>query len=343
MYTRYKSNFISISILSSLLLSLLFTPYTFALGKIGHQVICQLAFDNLPTNTQNKVNKLLEVLPKKHKNLINKYNHRKTNATVTFADSCTWADAIRRDKSFNKYKKWHYLNVARDETEVTAQTCNNNCITAAIKHHIRILLTPNSKEHTSWEKLQALMFLGHWLGDIHQPMHVNFASDSGGNRTKVSMLDATNKDKKYVKCNNMHWLWDECLLYPKAKPSNTPKNSAYQGNIYQSNKTLFSRLHNTLSKQWEKAPVVQWQQDSLYTWATESLTIARQPSVLYCVTKENDYCMSLSTTKSRSTQAKKNKATLKLPEDYQGEHQQILEKRMLQAAVRLAYTLEQSL
>jgi len=333
MYTRYKSNFISISILSSLLLFLLFTPYTFALGKIGHQVICQLAFENLPTNTQSKVNILLNTLPKKHKELINKYNHRKTNTTVTFADSCTWADAIRRDKSFNKYRKWHYLNVTRDQTEVTAQTCDNNCITAAIKYHIKMLIAPYSKDHTSWEKLQALMFLGHWLGDIHQPMHVNFASDSGGNRTKVSMLNTANKGKKYVKCNNMHWLWDECLLYPSTQSikGSQNKSSSFKYNVYQRNKDLYNRLYRTLSEQWEHAPVTLWQKDSIYTWATESLIIARKPSVLYCAINNKNSCDPI------------QKNTLKLPYLYQKEHQPILEKRMLQAAIRLTYTLEESL
>lgn len=330
MYTRTKNNLVLITLFSAFLF-FFFTSPAFALGKVGHQVICQVAFEHLATPTQNKITTLLKTLPNKHKKLINKYNHRKTNTTVTFADSCTWADAIKKYKSFNQYKKWHYLNVTRDQSKVTSHTCYKNCITAAIQYHIKALLKPpsktgpSSKKASSWEKLQALMFLGHWLGDIHQPMHVNFASDIGGNRIKVVMLDTVNKGNKYIKCNNMHWLWDECLLYRQTQPSKT----------YQNNKNLFARLYQTLSEQWESAPVSDWQKDSIYTWATESLTIARKPSVLYCTVNKNNYCMPLSAT------AQKKK--LKLPNTYQEEHQPILEKRMLQASVRLAYTLEQSL
>lgn len=224
---------------------------------------------------------------------------------VSFADTCTWADAIKKDKSFNKYKKWHYLNVSRNQTTVTQKTCTQNCITAAINIHKKQL----TELSTSWEKLQALMFLSHWLGDIHQPMHVNFASDLGGNKTKIKM--------KKVKCNNMHWLWDECLLYSTSKPKGP--------------ETLFTMLHNRLSTQWNKAPITTWEKDSVYTWATESLIIARLPDVLYCAIDEKNYCMPL------------KEMVIKLPNSYQKNHKFILENRMLQASVRLTSTLENSL
>ena len=284
---------------------LLFTHHAFALAKVGHKVICQVAFDNLTPTAQNKITFLLKELPKKHKKLINKYNHKSSNKVVSFADTCTWADAVRKYKSFNKYKKWHYLNVSRNETEVTLYTCTKNCITAAINDHKKQL----AELSTSWKKLQALMFLGHWLGDIHQPMHINFASDLGGNKTRIKM--------KGVKCNNMHWLWDECLLY-------SPSTS-------QSQKSLFTTLYKRLSTQWNQAPITEWKKDSVYTWATESLIISRSPDTLYCALNAKKYCMPL------------KEKTIKLSDNYQKTHQKILENRMLQASVRLAHAIESAL
>ncbi len=322
---RIRSNNGVIALLGfSLVLFSFFTPKAFALGKVGHQVICQLAFDNLSSNTKNKVNSMLSGLSNKHKKLINKYNHSSTKSEVTFAESCTWADAIKKDKSFDKYKSWHYLNVDRNETEVTEQTCAKNCITAAIQLHKAILSESSASTSTkdnSWEKLQALMFLGHWFGDIHQPMHINFASDLGGNRTKISMLNPQANGKEFVKCNNMHWLWDECLLYPKTESKSHDH----------SNQGLFNVLHNKLSKQWPLAPVSQWQKDSVYTWATESLNITRSADLLYCELNNKNYCLPI------------EKNIITLPSSYQDDHQGILEKRMLQASVRLAYTLENTL
>ena len=300
---------INLSSMTVLALLLLFTQQAFALGKVGHKVICQVAFDHLNQTTQHKINTLLKELPKSHKKLLNKYNHKSVKHNISFAESCTWADAIKKDKLYNRYKKWHYVNVARDQTKITQHTCQKNCVTSAIKYHRQQL----SILPTSWEKLQALLFLGHWLGDIHQPMHVNFASDLGGNRTKILMGDQ--------KCNNMHWLWDECLLYSVA---NKHKPHKYKPN----NAQLFNHLHSTLSNQWKSAPINTWQQASIYEWATESLTIARLPSVLYCVNNKDNKCEPLQNNK------------VKLPINYQEKHQPLLEKRMLQAAVRLRYMLE---
>jgi len=299
-------------------LFLLITPKAFALGKVGHQVICQLAFDNLTPNTQRKVNAMLSGLSNKQKKLINRYNHSNTKAEITFAKSCTWADAIKKDKKYNKFKSWHYLNVNRNETEVTEQTCTKNCVTAAIKFHHKVLSEQPTNSSKAWEKLQALMFLGHWLGDIHQPMHINFASDLGGNRTKVTMLNPQAKGGKYVKCNNMHWLWDECLLYPTTTSSNHDH----------SNKGLFTSLYDKLNKQWPIANVNQWQSDTVDTWATESLEISRSNSVLYCEINNQNKCQPI------------KRKIINLPSSYQSEHQPILEKRMLQASVRLAHILE---
>jgi len=35
-------------------------------------------------------------------------------------------------------------------------------------------------------KLASLKYLGHWVGDIHQPLHVSFADDRGGNFIRES-------------------------------------------------------------------------------------------------------------------------------------------------------------
>jgi hypothetical protein len=51
----------------------------------------------------------------------------------------------------------------------------------------------------------SVLFLDHWLGDIYQPLHISFADDLGGNSLIFSHLA--------TKCKNLHWYWDECILY----------------------------------------------------------------------------------------------------------------------------------
>jgi len=282
--------------ITTLTLLLLLSPASFALGKLGHQVVCQLAFQNLSIEHQGKITQLLSSLPTKDQQAINRYNYQDAQHEITFADTCTWADAIKKDDNYDQYKPWHYLNLPRNGTEVTNKTCKENCISQAILIHHKQLSTTTEQQ----EKVQALMFLGHWLGDIHQPLHVSYADDLGGNRRKITATQG--------KCTNLHWLWDSCLI--TAQLSETKQNP-------------YTRLLNKLSPQWQNAPIQQWQQDSVFDWATESLTLVRQASFKYCKMTEQGNCNKLSA------------KVVHLPESYLVKFQPVLEQRILQAAVRL--------
>jgi len=287
------------------ILTTIFSSQSHALGKLGHKLVCQLTFEHLSQANQNKISDLISTMPKQHQQIVNKYNHRKLDSTISFAEACTWADAIKKRPNYKKFKAWHYLNVSRDTLFIKPDACRQNCLTKAITYHQQQLVTSNSP----WSKLQALMFLGHWLGDIHQPLHVSFASDRGGNKNKVR----TNKKQ----CDNLHWLWDECLLF--------------QGNNNMTKAQIFGALHKKLTKQWQSLDISSWQQSSIEKWATESLSLARSPELLYCHVNSEKRCISHSD------------RTIKLPKTYYKKHVIILEERILKAAVRLNYLLEKSL
>ena len=59
----------------------------------------------------------------------------------------------------------------------------------------------SSKNETDAKRLIALESLGHWVGDIHQPLHVSFEDDRGGNDIRVSGCS-----------KNLHAVWDNCLV-----------------------------------------------------------------------------------------------------------------------------------
>jgi S1/P1 Nuclease len=44
----------------------------------------------------------------------------------------------------------------------------------------------SSSTATEQERLESLKYLGHWVGDIHQPLHVSFEDDRGGNSVGIS-------------------------------------------------------------------------------------------------------------------------------------------------------------
>jgi hypothetical protein len=304
-----------------LLIGLLcFSQTSFALDKQGHKVVCQLAFENLTPSSQTKVTKILALLSREQKKLINQYNNQSTaryneQANISFADSCTWADAIKKQKAYQKFKTWHYINVSRSATSVSKSSCKNDCITQAIILHKQQL---HHSTHAK-EKLEALMFLGHWLGDIHQPLHVSFSSDYGGNKNKIKL--------KRVHCNNLHWLWDECLLNQIAlELSNTRKKT--------SRKKKQQSLVDMFNLAWEKEPTSianSWHSELVYQWASESLQLTRDQQLYYCKLLASGECISLADN------------VIQLPLNYQQQFSPVLQKQIILAAKRLSLALEDAL
>ena len=233
---------------------------SFAISKLGHQVICQLAFEHLSQLQQDKVTTLLNTIPKQHQSLINRYNYRKEDNSITFSSACTWADAVKRLEEFKAYNSWHYMNVSRLHNEIKINDCSQNCLPQAILKHQQILAHPE-KPH-GWQQAQALLFLGHWLGDIHQPLHISFRDDLGGNKVAFSHLT--------TKCSNLHRYWDECILY-KGKHSKT-------------------KWLDLLREKWRQHSQPNWQTEQVWQWADESFQLVRKPNFNYCQLNNQGSC-----------------------------------------------------
>lgn len=278
---------------------------SYAMGKLGHQLVCQLAYEHLSEANQDKVTALLSNIPIQHKRLINHYNYNKEGSEITFDDACTWADAVKRIEAYRPFGAWHYINVPRSHTQIDINECVENCLPQAIITHQKLLLKPakaESKNEQDWQQIQSLLFLSHWVGDIHQPLHISFADDMGGNKVKFSHYD--------TKCGNLHWYWDECIFY-KGKHSKT-------------------KWLTLLNAKWQSSSQPSWQENQVWQWANESFQIVRKPSFYYCQLDNYGRC-------------DKIQGDIKLPENYLESFQPVMERRILQAAQRLTKVLEASL
>lgn len=273
---------------------------SFALGKLGHQLVCQLAFEHLALTQQTKLVKLLSLIPENHQDLINHYNYKKKGTPISFANACTWADAIKRVEEFKDYASWHYMNVSRNQTTIQANDCTENCLPKAILQHQKLLSRTTDK--SNWQQAQALLFLGHWLGDIHQPLHISFASDLGGNKVQLSHLA--------TKCSNLHWYWDECILY-RGKHSK-------------------AKWLDALDTQWSQTLSQTWQPKQVWQWANESFQLVKSARFNYCQMDKDNNCQ-------------QPEQKISLPDDYMKRYQLVMEQRLLLAAKRLAAVLTVSL
>ena len=146
----------------------------------GHAQVCEMAYQLATPETRQWIDQQV-----------------KAGGEKSFAHACSWADEVRDERKFRHTKPWHYINVPRTATSVRADDCGDKgCVVQAINDMQQRL----SKNKDDW---QALFFLAHFMADVHQPMHVSFADDRGGNKAAVRF----NGDK-----TNLHQLWDGDLL-----------------------------------------------------------------------------------------------------------------------------------
>lgn len=153
-----------------------------AYGEHGHSAFCEAAYQLAQPQTQQRIDALVAQHPD--------YD--------SFGSLCSWADDIKSDKKWDWAKPHHYVNFPRSSAKVREDDCpvQGGCILTAIQHHYNVL------KHDS-EDWQALAFLAHFIGDLHQPMHVSFADDLGGNRARLTYFDQP---------TNLHRLWDTDML-----------------------------------------------------------------------------------------------------------------------------------
>lgn len=132
----------------------------------------------------------------------------------TLADVAPWADDYRA--AHPETARWHYVDIpgsattfdrVRDcpEPEGDPKSPWRDCVTD------RILYFEGRLGDTSLSlssRTEALKFLVHLVGDIHQPFHA-LADSRGGNAITVSFLGSSQCDNYHC---NLHGVWDDSLI-----------------------------------------------------------------------------------------------------------------------------------
>ena len=151
-----------------------------AWGEQGHQVIAHLAQAQLTPKARKEVDRLLELEPGQ-----------------TLVSISTWADEHRNPST----AAWHYVNFPRDSCTYDAQiNCpDGRCVVGAIERQLEVLEFSASDE----KRLNALKYVVHLIGDVHQPLHAGYRDDKGGNTYQL---------QAFLRGSNLHALWDTGLI-----------------------------------------------------------------------------------------------------------------------------------
>jgi len=166
-------------------LSLLLPSIVHAWGGEGHQIVCLIAEDRLTPAAKAGIHQLLGV------------------ANISDAEIASWADEIRRQRQ--ETAPWHFVDIPTDAKgfDEKRDGQNGNNVVNKIVDFTAVLQNPKA---TKDARVEALKFLVHFVGDIHQPLHcAERNKDKGGNTRLVFFLD-------HPKALNLHSVWDSTIL-----------------------------------------------------------------------------------------------------------------------------------
>jgi len=164
----------------ALLVLVIIAQNSFAWGPQGHMVVAQVADNNLSPAAKKAAAKLLN--------------------NLTLADVANWADQIKSNAEWTHTKSWHFLDLADGEDYANVEHSHDGDVVEAITEMVKTL---KDQRAPIQEKQNALRFLIHFMGDIHQPLHIGRPDDRGGNDLRVVF-----EGRK----SNLHALWDSLMI-----------------------------------------------------------------------------------------------------------------------------------
>ncbi len=156
-------------------------PQAFGWGREGHRLIAHLAMQHLNGKAKAGVAQLLA-------------------QGETLESIASWADEVRNQR--RETSTWHYINipVATPKGDWRPFCPPTGCVVGVIPE---LIAKVKDTSLTTAQRGEALKFLVHFVGDMHQPLHVGDKGDRGGNDVQVVYLDRP---------TNLHSLWDTPIL-----------------------------------------------------------------------------------------------------------------------------------
>jgi hypothetical protein len=219
-----------------------------AWSATGHMVIAAIAKRDMTPFALSEANRLLKV--------------GATERADDFVSAAPWADDIRNER--RDTGNWHFINLhfRTDRKRVTNQPEKENAVDA-VERFTKIL---SDKTKPDAERADALRFLIHFVGDLHQPLH-SVARDSdehpegdrGGNDFRIQPPASMTGQSRPP--SNLHSLWDGGLgLFP---PRDRPLSPADRAAIELQAETIASALPRTSLRGADDLRPMQWAREGL--------------------------------------------------------------------------------
>jgi hypothetical protein len=168
-----------------------------AWGPEGHEIVADLAQAHLNENAKAGIHALI--------------------GDATLASIANWADEVRRDR--DETYNWHFVDIPRDASGFSderdcflpnnkhkdAATDHHNCVVDRIEVFEHVLADLNAPRE---QRIEALKFVVHFVGDVHQPFHA-IGEAAGGNG--IAVVEFGSPECGQRPCN-LHGAWDGGLI-----------------------------------------------------------------------------------------------------------------------------------
>ncbi|MEG3145018.1 S1/P1 nuclease [Sphingomonas sp. RT2P30] len=213
----------------------------FAWGSEGHVLVAAIARSRLSPETVAKVDAILA-------------QDHDSSTPSDMLSRAVWADVYRRDH--RETSQWHFADVEKDHPDfdeacfghpASAQPASAGpeqaCVIDRAADFARELGDPNTPMP---ERILALKFVLHFVGDMHQPLHVADNHDHGGNCILISLGGS--------RTVNLHSYWDTMVV----------------GELGKDAREILTRLTADITQ--DKAAT--WSTGDFNSWAHETNAIA---------------------------------------------------------------------
>jgi hypothetical protein len=255
----------------------------------AHEIACEIAWQRFTPEA---------------KQLVHDLRRADRHPWKSFSASCAWADTVRdRHGSHPHTAAYHYVNVPPGAAGIDPQRdCSGRerCVTWAIAHYGRQLADRTLDAPT---RAEALKFVAHFIGDVHQPLHVGRGEDRGGNEIPVDFLGDHGSCRSGGE-RDLHEIWDRHIL---ARAGDRWPQAA-------------RRLHRSI----RAADAAAWADTGILGWANESFQLCE--SFVYTFPTRVRRCG--------------NRRFAPIDERYYERALQLSRVRLQQAGVRLAHVID---
>jgi hypothetical protein len=192
-------------------------PTARAWGCKGHQTVAAIAEKHLTSEARQFIQRLLGENPIDPK--LKRWCGNST--TDLLVDASTWPDDVRNER---KNGPWHYIDIPRGkhQGDLTEYCGTEGCVTRAIEEQRAIL---KDKSADPLKRAEAIRYLIHFVGDMHQPLHAINNADNGGNCVPVRyfrhepLLSPLHPEREDYS-PNLHQIWDTEIVERDMEISN---------------------------------------------------------------------------------------------------------------------------